>query len=72
MCFDGVDALERVALNDYDVLVLDRDIPGVHGDDVCAAVARDHPDVRVLKRLHDRRRLGKQISVLCDVMSPQC
>ncbi len=48
IAFDGDDALERVTVNDYDVIVLDRDIPGTHGDDVCAIVSRDHPTVRVL------------------------
>ena len=33
--YDGVEALERTSVIDYDVVVLDRDIPGVHGDDVC-------------------------------------
>jgi two-component system response regulator VanR len=46
--FDGDDALERISVNDYDVIVLDRDIPGTHGDDVCAFVSRNHPTVRVL------------------------
>jgi len=32
---DGLDALERATCNDYDVIVLDRDLPGMHGDDVC-------------------------------------
>nr|WP_042185490.1 response regulator transcription factor [Kibdelosporangium sp. MJ126-NF4]CEL16703.1 Two-component response regulator [Kibdelosporangium sp. MJ126-NF4]CTQ92068.1 Two-component response regulator [Kibdelosporangium sp. MJ126-NF4] len=35
----GDEALERLAVNDYDVLVLDRDIPVVHGDEVCRSVA---------------------------------
>ena len=30
---DGAAALERLAVNRYDVVVLDRDLPGVHGDD---------------------------------------
>ena len=56
---NGDDALDRVAVNDYDVVVLDRDIPGTHGDDVCAIVVRDHPAVRVLmltaaSRLRDK------------------
>ena len=59
VAFDGDDALERVAVNDYDVIVLDRDIPGTHGDEVCAIVSRDHPSVRVLmltaaSRLRDK------------------
>jgi DNA-binding response OmpR family regulator len=36
--FDGREALERVGLVRYDVVVLDRDLPGVHGDDVCRAL----------------------------------
>lgn len=32
---DGAAALERIGVNDYDVVVLDRDLPLVHGDDVC-------------------------------------
>src|SRR5882757_8342488 len=35
---DGAQALELLAINDYDVLVLDRDLPLVHGDDVCREV----------------------------------
>ena len=33
--YDGGAALERTIATDYDVLVLDRDIPVVHGDEVC-------------------------------------
>lgn len=36
---DGREALAKIDLNSYDVLVLDRDLPVVHGDDVCRAVA---------------------------------
>ena len=59
VAFDGDDALELVAVNGYDVVVLDRDIPGTHGDEVCAIVSRDHPTVRVLmltaaSRLQDK------------------
>jgi DNA-binding response OmpR family regulator len=35
---DGDVALERLGLNHYDVVVLDRDLPTVHGDDVCRAI----------------------------------
>src|SRR5256885_1676418 len=38
VCYDGDAALERVGVHGYDVIVLDRDLPGVHGDDVCQAV----------------------------------
>ena len=35
---DGADALEHLAVTTYDVVVLDRDLPGVHGDDVCRSL----------------------------------
>jgi DNA-binding response OmpR family regulator len=46
--YDGADALERLAINDYDVLILDRDLPAVHGDEVCRQVAASGAEVRVL------------------------
>ncbi|REE94971.1 response regulator transcription factor [Thermomonospora umbrina] len=46
--YDGDAALERLSVNDYDVLVLDRDLPVVHGDDVCRSVAGSGASVRVL------------------------
>jgi DNA-binding response OmpR family regulator len=45
---DGGDALGRLGVNRYDVLVLDRDIPGVHGDDVCRTLAAGAAGTRVL------------------------
>jgi DNA-binding response OmpR family regulator len=46
--FDGNDALEHVGVTDYDVVVLDRDIPGVHGDRVCQAITAGGSASRVL------------------------
>ncbi|GLW07486.1 transcriptional regulatory protein CutR [Microtetraspora sp. NBRC 13810] len=48
VAYDGHAALERLGVHDYDVLVLDRDLPGVHGDDVCRTVVADGLLVRVL------------------------
>ncbi len=48
LVFDGHDALSQTAATDYDVIVLDRDIPGVHGDDVCRALAARSGRGRVL------------------------
>ena len=45
---DGDTALERLAVTDYDVVVLDRDVPGVHGDEVCRRIAASYPACRVL------------------------
>jgi DNA-binding response OmpR family regulator len=41
--YDGDDALERAACTGYDVVVLDRDLPTVHGDDVCRELAGRYP-----------------------------
>jgi DNA-binding response OmpR family regulator len=46
--YDGADALSHVAINRYDVVVLDRDLPGVHGDQVCRAIVARHSEARVL------------------------
>ncbi len=45
---DGTDALDRLAVNRYDVVVLDRDLPGVHGDEVCRRMADEGAAARVL------------------------
>lgn len=45
---DGAAALERIAVNDYDVVVLDRDLPLVHGDDVCREMIDAGSTARVL------------------------
>jgi DNA-binding response OmpR family regulator len=45
---DGADALEHVAVTRYDVVVLDRDLPGVHGDEVCRRIAAAGAGSRVL------------------------
>jgi DNA-binding response OmpR family regulator len=46
---DGGAALERLDINDYDVVVLDRDLPVIHGDEVCRqTLARGNASTRVL------------------------
>jgi two-component system response regulator VanR len=45
---DGGAALYKARLVAYDVVVLDRDLPGVHGDDVCRALAAEQPQTKVL------------------------
>jgi DNA-binding response OmpR family regulator len=46
--YDGADALTHVSVNSYDVIVLDRDLPAVHGDQVCRALVEQHAEARVL------------------------
>jgi DNA-binding response OmpR family regulator len=48
VAYDGSDALERGAVVDYDVVVLDRDLPGVHGDEVCRSLVARASSSRVL------------------------
>jgi len=48
IAFDGHDALDHVAAADYDVIVLDRDLPGLHGDEVCRSVRAGGCPSRVL------------------------
>jgi DNA-binding response OmpR family regulator len=45
---DGHAALGQVAVTRYDVVVLDRDLPGVHGDDVCRRIVAGGSGTRVL------------------------
>ncbi|MEV0271189.1 response regulator transcription factor [Hamadaea sp. NPDC050747] len=45
---DGLDGLHKAAANRYDVIVLDRDLPGVHGDQVCTALAAGEAEARIL------------------------
>jgi len=45
---DGTAGLERALFTDYDVIVLDRDLPGRHGDDVCAELVKAGCRSRVL------------------------
>jgi len=48
VAYDGPAGHARVSVNDYDVVVLDRDLPGMHGDEVCREVVAGRPGVRVL------------------------
>jgi DNA-binding response OmpR family regulator len=45
---DGQAALEHTACRDYDVVVLDRDLPRLHGDDVCKTLVAGGARARVL------------------------
>src|ERR1700744_5031411 len=48
VCYDGDAALERVAVNRYDVVILDRDLPRLHGDEVCRKIVASGAETRVL------------------------
>jgi DNA-binding response OmpR family regulator len=48
VALDGQSGLQRALLADYDVVVLDRDLPGVHGNEVCARLVEGGGRTRVL------------------------
>ena len=48
VALDGGRALELARVHPYDVVVLDRDLPVLHGDRVCAALNLEQPETKVL------------------------
>src|SRR5437763_13319371 len=48
IAFDGEDALRHAADDSYDVILLDRDLPKIHGDEVCRALVARGSRSRVL------------------------
>ena len=48
LAFEGSTGLERALVNDYDVVLLDRDLPGLRGDEICESMVRSGRRARVL------------------------
>src|SRR5579862_1328974 len=48
VALDGGDALDRLAITHYDVVILDRDLPDVHGDEICRRMVEQRLEARVL------------------------
>ena len=48
VAYDGSSGMEKALMNRYDVVVLDRDLPKVHGDAICAALAGARSEARIL------------------------
>jgi DNA-binding response OmpR family regulator len=46
--YDGAEAIERLSVNDYDVVVLDRDLPKISGDQVCTTLIESSSATRIL------------------------
>lgn len=63
VALDAEAALELLGVNAYDVVVLDRDLPGLHGDELCRLIVAGHPSCRVLM-LTAARRLGDKVDGL--------
>jgi DNA-binding response OmpR family regulator len=48
VAYDGRAAVDKLDLYPYDVVVLDRDLPGIHGDVLCQMITREERAVMVL------------------------
>ncbi|GGZ45375.1 transcriptional regulatory protein CutR [Streptomyces subrutilus] len=60
---DGQSALDLLAVHDYDAVVLDRDLPEVHGDEVCRRLQQLDPGCRILM-LSAAGQLGDKVAGL--------
>jgi len=45
---DGAQALYQARVYPYDVVLLDRDLPAIHGDDVCRTLSAEQPETKIL------------------------
>ena len=48
VAYDGPTGIEKAVVNSYDVVVLDRDLPGIHGDAVCGTLVGSTSAARIL------------------------
>ncbi|GAA5061318.1 DNA-binding response OmpR family regulator [Thermocatellispora tengchongensis] len=69
--YDGGAAQERLGVNEYDVVVLDRDVPVVHGDEVCRSIAEARAGARVLMLIAAGRVRDRVAGVPADDYLPK-
>jgi DNA-binding response OmpR family regulator len=48
IAYDGLDAASKINVYPYDVIVLDRDLPGLHGDSICRLIANTDNHAMIL------------------------
>ena len=48
VAYDGHEAISKVNVNSYDVVLLDRDLPGIPGDEVCRIITRTEDSPMIL------------------------
>jgi DNA-binding response OmpR family regulator len=48
VAYDGDDAATKIYLHPYDVVVLDRDLPGIHGDTICRLITNSDQPAMIL------------------------
>jgi DNA-binding response OmpR family regulator len=46
--YDGIHGLEKASVNGYDVIILDRNLPRMHGDEVCRQLRADRVEARII------------------------
>lgn len=63
VAYDGLDAAAKIAINPYDVVVLDRDLPGLHGDTLCRMIT-DRDDPAMILMLTAADSPGERVSGL--------
>jgi CheY-like chemotaxis protein len=63
VALDGEAGLARALVHDYEVIVLDHDLPAVHGDEICAnlvaAGSRSRVLILIVRRARAARCLGR-------------
>ena len=68
--YDGGAALDQLAVTRYDVVVLDRDLPGVHGDEICRRLAAAWNGGTALAPIRVARAQGADLFVWVDETRP--
>ena len=48
VAYDGQEAASKLNVNPYDVVILDRDLPGIHGDQLCQIITHSKDPAMVL------------------------
>ncbi len=48
LAYDGPSGLQKAVVNTYDVVILDRDLPGLHGDELCQQIVDSSCTTRIL------------------------
>jgi DNA-binding response OmpR family regulator len=48
VAYTGLDAADKLDVNRYDIVVLDRDLPGIHGDTICRTITGSDDPAMVL------------------------
>jgi DNA-binding response OmpR family regulator len=48
VAYDGYEAIRKVDVNPYDVVLLDRDLPGIHGDQICQIITHSEAPPMIL------------------------